>query len=252
MSEEWKVMTEEEKQPYKDAAAADAERARAENEAAGLSSGTAKKRKTAAPRKTKQQGKDGVWGCCVLVDGSCQHQLPTLLDEEDRDGPTTKPNPVTKRQQALAATQAPLDNENDEQEREQCDWEKHPAECILAETYTGKVCVLLCTLVSTLSARQHNVPPPCTHHKFVVSRRGLPLFEYGLVDAATVRAQRMGQHGDAPCPVSLTLLEDYERFVAEFRKETVRCTLDNELDLGRLCVNCECANYECVVSSCPG
>ncbi len=66
-----------------------------------------------------------------------------------------------------------------------------------------------------------------------MARRGLPLFEYGLVDAATVRAQRMGPAcKDAPCPVPLALLEEYERFVAEFRKETVRCTLDNELDLG--------------------
>lgn len=58
----------------------------------------------------------------------------------------------------------------------------------------------------------------------------MPLFEYGLVDAVTVRSQRTQP---APgCPVPLSMLEEYEGFSNDYRKQVVSCTLDNELDLG--------------------
>lgn len=69
--------------------------------------------------------------------------------------------------------------------------------------------------------------------QFVVKRRGMPLFEYGLVDAATVRSQRM--QPVPGCPVPLSLLEEYEGFINEYRKQVSSCTLDNELDLGTWC-----------------
>ena len=57
MSEEWKALSDAEKQPFKDAAAADALRAKAANEAAGI---TATKR-SSGPRKRKAAPKDGVF-----------------------------------------------------------------------------------------------------------------------------------------------------------------------------------------------
>lgn len=58
----------------------------------------------------------------------------------------------------------------------------------------------------------------------------MPLFEYGLVDAATVRSQRT--QPVPGCPVPLAMLEEYDSYVNEYRKQVASCTLDNELDLG--------------------
>lgn len=60
LSEEWKALTEEEKQPYKDAAAADALRAKAANEAAGITGKTG--RKSAGRKRKDCKQHDGVHG----------------------------------------------------------------------------------------------------------------------------------------------------------------------------------------------
>lgn len=52
--------------------------------------------------------------------------------------PPAKPAPATKRQYVLAAA-AEDGASDDERQREACDWDAHPAEAILAETFTGKV-----------------------------------------------------------------------------------------------------------------
>lgn len=115
LSEEWKALTEEEKQPYKDAAAADAQRAKAANEAAGI---------TGKPRKAGGRKRKGA-------------TQPEAAENE------VKPAPATKRQHALAAA-AGDGGSDDEQQREECDWAAHPAEAILAETSTGKVSCRVC------------------------------------------------------------------------------------------------------------
>ncbi len=172
MSEEWKAMSEEEKQPYKDAAAADAERARAENEAAGLyvKSGAGKKRKTGGARKTTKNNTDDAGECtwCCVKWWCWIHATPPVPPLDTGEGAQDehtldKPKPVTKRQQALAATQAPSMDEYDEQTRLQCDWVAHPAEAIIAETFTGKVCgrgvgVALADGVHAEVSQEH-----CTH-----------------------------------------------------------------------------------------
>ncbi|PRW59222.1 High mobility group [Chlorella sorokiniana] len=78
-----------------------------------------------------------------------------------------------------------------EAERMAVDWEAAPAVCILSETRGGK---------------------------FVVMRQGVGISEYGLVDAAAVRQQRLGG-GDGSCPVSLEMLAEYEEFHRTFKTE---------------------------------
>lgn len=90
-------------------------------------------------------------------------------------------------------------DDDDEQERLACDWEANPAEHILAETTSGL---------------------------YLVSRQGLGFSEYGLVDAATAKAQRLGVAADAPpCPVSLEMVEEFERF-----KQGIKAELHDNTD----------------------
>lgn len=201
LSEEWKALTEDERQPYKEAAAKDAQRAKAANMAAGITSKTRAAGASTARKGHKRKGSSEQDGAAA-------------------DAPV-KPAPATKRQHALAAAVDDDGARDDERQREECDWEAHPAEAILAETDGGKVLFI----VGTQHAARNDFVI-----QFVVKRRGMPLFEYGLVDAVSVRSQRTQPHPG--CPVPLSMLENYERFTNGYRKQVASCTLDNELDLG--------------------
>lgn len=89
---------------------------------------------------------------------------------------------------------------------QEVDWAAHPAECILAITTQGK---------------------------YVVKRRGMPLQEFGLVDAATARRKAgEGNGGAAGAVVPAALINEFEGSRKRFEKETTAHTLSRELDLG--------------------
>jgi hypothetical protein len=92
------------------------------------------------------------------------------------------------------------------------DWAAHPAECIVALTTKGK---------------------------YVVQRTGLPLNDYGLVDAAAAKRAAAGGNDDSagtsstPAPVlSEALINDFEGARKAFQKDTMSHMTARELDLG--------------------
>ena len=90
------------------------------------------------------------------------------------------------------------------------DWEAHPALAILSKTKT----------------------------MYIVARRGLPLYEYGEVPIEAANLQlRAGQtpsHDAKPCPLTLELLNEYDAFCKDFRRDRFDNTEGNELVLEHL------------------
>ncbi|GAB4824089.1 hypothetical protein N2152v2_011135 [Parachlorella kessleri] len=106
-----------------------------------------------------------------------------VASEEDSDG-------------EMANAQDASDDE--EAERENCDYNAFPAEHIISKTANGKKMLA---------------------GKFLVARKGKGLTAYGLVDAQSAKMQRLGQgSGDMPCPVSLEMLEEWEAFEKGFKR----------------------------------
>ncbi|KAK9797091.1 hypothetical protein WJX73_009134 [Symbiochloris irregularis] len=94
---------------------------------------------------------------------------------------------------------------DDEQEREECDWDKHPAQIILGQTM---------------------------HSKFIVKRSNANLQDYGLVDCKAAKRQRLEEAGSGSiCPVPLKLVEDYESFVKSFSVAVMQHKEGNALNL---------------------
>ncbi|PSC76676.1 High mobility group [Micractinium conductrix] len=106
---------------------------------------------------------------------------------------------------AAAMQEGEESDEDDEAERLACDWAAHPAELILSHTKNGH---------------------------FLVLRKGLGISEYGLVEAAAVKAQRLG--GASDCPVPLAMLEEYEAFQRAFKREVHDNTEAGDLVLSDL------------------
>ena len=107
-----------------------------------------------------------------------------------------------------------------------CDWEAHPAERILSETASGKFLVMRRGLDfthyglvrATATAPFLHRASRCTlpHHSLQSPDSAAP----PQVDAAAVKAQRMGvAPGAPPCPVSLAMLDEYESFKKLFKQE---------------------------------
>ncbi len=103
------------------------------------------------------------------------------------------------------------DDEDDDIDRQNVDWEAHPAYCILSKTKT----------------------------MYIVARRGLPLHEYGEVPIEAANLQlRAGQAPSnttaKPCPLTLELLNEYDAFCKDFRRDVFDSREGNELDLEHL------------------
>jgi hypothetical protein len=90
------------------------------------------------------------------------------------------------------------------------DWEAHPAYSILSKTKT----------------------------MYIVARRGLPLQEFGEVPVEAANLQlRAGQAPSdtaKPCPLTLDLLNEYDAFCKDFRRDVFDNSDGNELDLEHL------------------
>ncbi|KAL4523180.1 hypothetical protein Ndes2526A_g07882 [Nannochloris sp. 'desiccata'] len=104
-------------------------------------------------------------------------------------------------------------DDEDDVDRENVDWEAHPAYSILSKTKT----------------------------MYIVARHGLPLYEYGEVPIEAANLQlRAGQtptNADGtvkPCPLTLDLLNEYDAFCKDFRRDVFDNSEGNELDLEHL------------------
>ncbi|KAH7617383.1 hypothetical protein Ndes2526B_g07985 [Nannochloris sp. 'desiccata'] len=104
-------------------------------------------------------------------------------------------------------------DDEDDVDRENVDWEAHPAYSILSKT---KI-------------------------MYIVARHGLPLYEYGEVPIEAANLQlRAGQtptNADGtvkPCPLTLDLLNEYDAFCKDFRRDVFDNSEGNELDLEHL------------------
>ncbi|KAL6777433.1 hypothetical protein ACKKBF_B21480 [Auxenochlorella protothecoides x Auxenochlorella symbiontica] len=138
-------------------------------------------------------------------------QASKTKDEAASDGESEKPcpPPSSKRLRAAAATEAHdsgEETEDDDKLRMECDWTKHPAAFIISENVK----------------KGH----------YLVARKGLPLTDYGVVCSRTAKLQRMAESGtNTACPVSLSMVEDFEAFGKRFRMDVHGAQDDNELDL---------------------
>ncbi|KAL4448032.1 hypothetical protein ABPG75_005251 [Micractinium tetrahymenae] len=181
VSAEWKELSAEDKYPYETQAQALklAAKAAAGGEAAS----------GAAPAEKKKRGRAAGAGVGSRKKAKGAKAAASAAEEEAAAADAADEMEAAE----PTAAAAEEEEEDDEAERMACDWEAHPAECILSQTATGK---------------------------YVVLRRGLGLTEYGLVDAAAVKAQRLGgDESAAPCPVGLAQLDEYEAFLRAFRGE---------------------------------
>ncbi|GLC63206.1 hypothetical protein PLESTF_000011700 [Pleodorina starrii] len=104
----------------------------------------------------------------------------------------------------------------DESDREDVDWETHPAEAILAKTADGR---------------------------YLVKRVGLGLDEYGIVNARAVKRQRLiaagaeqpeGEEAPPPLPVSIEMVDEFEAFQRSFQASVQDRSDGGDLDLDDL------------------
>ena len=69
--------------------------------------------------------------------------------------------------------------------------------------------------------------------QLLVKRKGCSISEYGLVDMGKVKRQRLQGCDDAgDSPVSLQMLEDWERFQKSAKMAVFNNSEDGQLDLG--------------------
>ncbi|EFJ52287.1 hypothetical protein VOLCADRAFT_115930 [Volvox carteri f. nagariensis] len=106
--------------------------------------------------------------------------------------------------------------ESDESDREDVDWEAHPAEAILAKTSDGR---------------------------YLVKRASLGLDEYGIVNGRAVKRQRLNMGSDAAAgagdseaslPVSIEMVDEFEAFERSFWASIQDRSDGGDLDLDDL------------------
>ncbi|EFN57358.1 hypothetical protein CHLNCDRAFT_142731 [Chlorella variabilis] len=196
MSAAWKECSEEDKAPF----VQKAKELKAEAKAAAAAGGSADGEEAAEAKKKKRAagGGEGPIRKRAKAGTGGKKAAAAAAEDAEQDEEGEEVAPASSHEEEAGGEES-----DDEEERMACDWGSHPAEYILSETSTGK---------------------------YLVMRQGLGFTEYGLVDAAAAKAQRLGAAPGAPaCPVPLAMVEEYEAFKKDFRRE-----IHDNLDGGEL------------------
>jgi len=158
------------------------------------------KKKRATPTVKTPGGKKSKRSKTVDIDEKSENQECSReeVPRSSRQGSRSRPCGVLNDQDE--------DEEDDDIDRENVDWEAHPAVAILSKTRGGK---------------------------YIVARHGLPLHKYGEVSVALAAAHRSGLAAkeDPSCPLLSEMLDDFEAFNRTFKRDVYNNTEDGELDL---------------------